>query len=76
MGKMGKDYGSEYSYPADPTTLTHQALAQTRGRLVAWHGYAVSLLAVAEISHDVLKQRFDIAVDLKREETGFSRSRD
>ena len=63
-----KDYGEEYNFPSDPTTLTHQGLAQLRARLIGWHGYAVRLLAVADMSHDLLAQRLDIAVAMKMDE--------
>jgi hypothetical protein len=62
------DYGEEYSFPADPTTLTHQALGQLYARLVGWHGYAIRVLALADMAAEILQQRFDLALGLKMAE--------
>lgn len=63
-----KDYGEEYSFPTDPTTLTYQALSQLQARLAGWHGYAVRLLAVADVAASTLQKRFDLALGMKMAE--------
>lgn len=60
-----KDYGEEYSFPTDPTTLNYQALGQLQARLAGWHGYAVRVLALADVDHDILDGRFNIALGMK-----------
>jgi hypothetical protein len=60
-----KNYGEEYSFPSDPTTLTSTAVGELYARLSYWHGYAVRLLAVADMSADMLQGRFDLALNLK-----------
>jgi len=63
-----KDYGEEYTFPSDPTSLTYQAIGQLQARLAGWHGYAVRILAIADMAADMLQGRFDIALSLKMAE--------
>lgn len=65
MPARPKDYGLEYDFPADPTSLNSTALGQLQARLAGWHGYAIRLLALAEADHDLLANRFDIALGRK-----------
>jgi len=65
MPARPKDYGEEYDFPADPTALTSTGLGQLQARLAGWHGYAIRLLALAEADHDLLANRFDIALGRK-----------
>lgn len=65
MPAKPKDYGAEYDYPADPSVLTSTGLGQLKARLTGWHGYAIRLIAIAEVPHDLLATSFNIALGRK-----------
>ncbi len=63
--KKPEGYGSEYTFPADISTMSGAALGKLQGHLAGWGTYADSLIARVDINMSLLQVSYDVALGEK-----------
>ena len=62
------DYGEDYEFPQDITSLSPKHLGRLQSRLAGWEGYTQRLLGLADIELALLQNSYDIALHEKMSE--------
>ncbi len=63
--KKPAGYSSEYTFPADISTMGGGALGKLQGHLAGWGTYADSLIARADMDMSLLQISYDVALGEK-----------